>query len=34
MASPVHYFDSPFNDELQDVFHEIGNELTNLCLAH
>jgi hypothetical protein len=32
-TSPAHYFDSPSNDELQDVFHEIGNELTNLRLA-
>lgn len=32
-TSPAHYFDSPSNDDLQDVFHEIGNELTNLRLA-
>ena len=32
-TSPAHYFNSPSNDELQDVFHEIGNELTNLRLA-
>lgn len=32
-TSPAHYFDSPSNDELQDLFHEIGNELTNLQLA-
>jgi hypothetical protein len=32
-TSPAHYFDSPLNDDLQDVFHEIGNELTNLRLA-
>ncbi|MBO6782401.1 MAG: pilus assembly protein [Alphaproteobacteria bacterium] len=32
-TSPAHYFNSPSNDDLQDVFHEIGNELTNLRLA-
>lgn len=32
-TSPAHYFNSPSNSELQDVFHEIGNELTNLRLA-
>jgi hypothetical protein len=32
-TSPAHYFDSPSNDDRQDVFHEIGNELTNLRLA-
>jgi hypothetical protein len=33
VASPAHCFDSQPNDELQDVCHEIGNELTNLRLA-
>jgi hypothetical protein len=32
-TSPAHYYESPSNDDLQDVFHEIGNELTNLRLA-
>jgi len=32
-TSPAHYFNSPSNEDLQDVFHEIGNELTNLRLA-
>jgi hypothetical protein len=32
-TSPAHYYDSSSNNDLKDVFEEIGNELTNLRLA-
>lgn len=32
-TSPAHYFNSPTNEELEETFVEIGNELTNLRLA-
>jgi len=32
-TSPDHYFDSPSNGDLHQVFVEIANELSNLRIA-